>query len=44
MRPEHAREAAEIIESVAAGLSPDRAKTYLAAAPVVEALDHAREG
>jgi tetratricopeptide (TPR) repeat protein len=39
---EHAREAAEIIDSVAAGLSPDRAKTYLAAAPVVEALDLTR--
>ena len=39
---EHAREAAEIIESVATALSPDRAKAYLAAAPVVEALDLAR--
>ena len=38
----HAREAAEIIESVAAGLSPERAKAYLAAAPVVEALELAR--
>ena len=39
---EHAREAAEIIQSVAAGLSPERAATYLAAAPVVDALDLAR--
>jgi class 3 adenylate cyclase/tetratricopeptide (TPR) repeat protein len=39
---EHAREAAEIIQSVAAGLSPERAATYLAAARVVEALDLAR--
>jgi pilus assembly protein TadC len=39
---EHAREAAEIIQSVAAGLSPERAATYLAAAPVVEALGLAR--
>ncbi len=39
---EHAREAAEIIQTVAAGLSPERAATYLAAAPVVEALDLAR--
>ncbi|HUF58549.1 MAG TPA: AAA family ATPase [Actinomycetota bacterium] len=38
----HAREAAEIIESVAAGLSPERARTYLAASPVVEALDLTR--
>ena len=38
----HAREAKEIIESVAAGLAPDRAKTYLAAAPVVDALALAR--
>jgi class 3 adenylate cyclase/tetratricopeptide (TPR) repeat protein len=36
------REAVEIIEGVAAGLSPDRAKTYLAAAPVVAALDLTR--
>jgi hypothetical protein len=39
---EHAREATEIIDTVARGLSPERAKTYLAAAPVVEALDLAR--
>jgi class 3 adenylate cyclase/tetratricopeptide (TPR) repeat protein len=39
---EHAREAAEIIRSVAAGLSPERAATYLAAAPVVEAFELAR--
>jgi tetratricopeptide (TPR) repeat protein len=39
---ERAREAAEIIERVAAGLSPERAKTYLAAAPVVDALDLTR--
>jgi class 3 adenylate cyclase/tetratricopeptide (TPR) repeat protein len=38
----HAREAAEIIDTVAAGLAPERAKTYLTAAPVVEALDLAR--
>jgi len=39
---EHAREAAEIIQAVAHGLSPERAKTYLAAAPVVETLELAR--
>ncbi len=39
---EHAREAAEIIDAIARGLSPERAKTYLAAAPVVEALDLVR--
>ena len=39
---EHAREATMIIDTVARGLSPERAKTYLAAAPVVEALDLAR--
>ena len=39
---EPAREAAEIIEIVSADLSPERAKTYLAAAPVMEALDLAR--
>ena len=35
----HGREAAEIIEAIAAGLSPERAKAYLTAAPVVEALE-----
>jgi class 3 adenylate cyclase/tetratricopeptide (TPR) repeat protein len=39
---EHAREAAEIIDAVARGLSPEHARTYLASAPVVEALDLAR--
>ncbi|MBA3737959.1 MAG: hypothetical protein H0W97_05285, partial [Actinobacteria bacterium] len=39
---EHAREATEIIDTIALGLSPERAKTYLAAAPVKEALDLAR--
>ncbi|TMK34112.1 MAG: hypothetical protein E6G58_12255 [Actinobacteria bacterium] len=39
---EHAREAAVIIDAVARELSPERATTYLAAAPVVEALDLAR--
>ncbi len=34
-----AQEAREIIERVAGGLSPERAKAYLAAAPVVEALE-----
>jgi class 3 adenylate cyclase/tetratricopeptide (TPR) repeat protein len=36
---EHAREAAEIIDAISRGLSPERAKAYLAAAPVVEALN-----
>ena len=36
---ERAWEAKEIIERVAAGLSPERATAYLAAAPVVEALE-----
>ena len=39
---EHAREATEIIDTIARGLSPERAETYLAAAPVKEALDLAR--
>jgi class 3 adenylate cyclase/tetratricopeptide (TPR) repeat protein len=39
---DHAREAAEIIDSIARGLSPERATAYLAAAPVVEALDLGR--
>ena len=39
---EHAREAAEIIDTITTGLSPERAKTYLAAVPVVEALELAR--
>jgi hypothetical protein len=40
---EDAAEAArEIIERVAAGLSPERAKAYLSAPPVVGALDLAR--
>jgi hypothetical protein len=39
---EAAREAAEIIGGVAAGLSPERARAYLAAAPVVEALELTR--
>ena len=39
---EHAREAAAIIDTIAAGLSPERAARYLAAAPVVEALELAR--
>ena len=41
---EHAREAAEIIDTVARGLSPERAATYLAAAPVVEALETGSTG
>jgi hypothetical protein len=39
---EAAPEAREIIESVAAGLSSERASAYLAAAPVVEALELTR--
>ena len=35
---QHAREAAAIIHTIAEGLSPERAATYLAAAPVVDAL------
>ena len=41
---EHAPEAAEIIDTVARGLSPERAATYLAAAPVVEALETGSAG
>jgi len=33
---------AEIIDAIAGGLSPEHAATYLAAAPVVQALDLAR--
>ena len=39
---EHAREAAEIIQASRPGSRPSAPKTYLAAAPVVEALDLAR--
>ena len=35
----HAQEAAEIIRAVADSLSPEHAEGYLAARPVVEALD-----
>jgi class 3 adenylate cyclase/tetratricopeptide (TPR) repeat protein len=37
-----AHDAREIIQTVAAGLSPERAEAYLAAAPVVDALDRTR--
>ena len=38
----HGQEAVDIIHAIAKDLSPDRAKTYLAAATVVEALDLTR--
>jgi hypothetical protein len=39
---QHGAEAAEIIDGVAAALSPERAAAYVAATPVVEALALAR--
>jgi tetratricopeptide (TPR) repeat protein len=38
----HGQEAVDIIHAIARDLSPERARTYLAAAPVVEALDLTR--